>query len=508
MGMYFSKYSMLRSLLSNDQTYLKSETVQFFEQFKLFGFIIHDPDQHQSFHRKLEEIFPRLDYLTGKQFLFFALTNPPQAWNEKEIGTYSSRDLDKVWNPDAAYPTVNASISAFTLAKLFNIDFESLPCIVLTSSFSSKYYVTIRTSEEYLAKQLTEIGFFCESISERSFLFKDEPFKYLLKKIDFFNDSNFKGVDHSVATLLSEFLSFVVSSSDSPDAVDARIEAKRVISTFNNSKRVSDISDSAFENKCLALLGSLSLTVGRKPHSQKNISNIDYDSPINRSETAIDLNGKMYCKIEARIDFNLKKKVLEWHELIEPESKITYKTLQKVLQLINELELGLDYSPFAIGYFKIFEREINLSVVHFVRKYLGIEMPQYFNRIKPMFDAVMIPEFDGQSEHKKINFNKGNPGKWNPPGLGESERVVKYLLEKRAVNIERMQPLQSELMMKWNELRIIRNKTAHTDPLSFEEFNRTKSIFESLIGSGILMSVLELKEYYKRGEIELNELPF
>ena len=41
---------------------------------------------------------------------------------------------------------------------------------------------------------------------------------------------------------------------------------------------------------------------------------------------------------------------------------------------------SFDYTPGAICLAKIFEREINLSLVHWIREHLGINLPSYFNR--------------------------------------------------------------------------------------------------------------------------------
>lgn len=228
---------------------------------------------------------------------------------------------------------------------------------------------------------------------------------------------------------------------------------------------------------------------------------VSYRPDFNFSKNDYSDDLPSYNVVRENINLKARKEYereIKWDELIEEESKITYKTLLKVLPLLSELELNMDYSPFAIGYFKIFEKEIDLSVVHFVRKYLNIEMPQYFNKIKPDYvTAIVTPEFETQHEQRRINFNKASRGKWLPPGLGESEQVIKYLFEKKNVSIERIGIVQNELMRKWRELRIIRNKAAHPDPLSKDEFNTAKSTFESLIDTGIFMNILNLKQYYK-----------
>jgi hypothetical protein len=86
MGMFLSKYSILNALGYGDDSYVLPETKKILSRFKMFGLIIHDPAKHGEFHRKLEDKFEKIDYLTGQYFLFFCLTDPPKKWiKEKEI---------------------------------------------------------------------------------------------------------------------------------------------------------------------------------------------------------------------------------------------------------------------------------------------------------------------------------------------------------------------------------------------------------------------------------------
>ena len=71
--------------------------------------------------------------------------------------------------------------------------------------------------------------------------------------------------------------------------------------------------------------------------------------------------------------------------LFENESRIVFQSTLKVEKGIDKLTVNFDYSLVAIGYSKVFEIEINLSVIHWVRNLLAIEMPQYFNKVKGVY---------------------------------------------------------------------------------------------------------------------------
>ena len=83
MGMFLSKYSMLNALGYGADRPILQETKTILGRYKLFGLILHDPELHADFHLKLRKSFERLDYLTGRDFLFFALTDPPKSWRDR-----------------------------------------------------------------------------------------------------------------------------------------------------------------------------------------------------------------------------------------------------------------------------------------------------------------------------------------------------------------------------------------------------------------------------------------
>ena len=108
--------------------------------------------------------------------------------------------------------------------------------------------------------------------------------------------------------------------------------------------------DMAFENKCLAIMGSFA-------HLNIFEEKVSYRPDFNFSKNDYSDDLPSYNVVRENINLKARKEYereIKWDELIEEESKITYKTLLKVLPLLSELELNMDYSPFAIGYFKIF----------------------------------------------------------------------------------------------------------------------------------------------------------
>ncbi|MBK7695581.1 MAG: hypothetical protein IPI30_15065 [Saprospiraceae bacterium] len=83
---------------------------------------------------------------------------------------------------------------------------------------------------------------------------------------------------------------------------------------------------------------------------------------------------------------------------------------------------GIDYSPLIICLCKIFEIETNLSLVHWFRRSLNIEMPEYYKKHKEDEKEYKItPSATVIRDPRPIDFNKGYGTKWIAPGIEESE---------------------------------------------------------------------------------------
>ena len=78
----------------------------------------------------------------------------------------------------------------------------------------------------------------------------------------------------------------------------------------------------------------------------------------------------------------------------------------------------IDYTPAVICLAKIFEREVNLSVIHWIRQQCGVRLPQYFDLFYPRSSEM----YDG------VNFNRAYDSKtWSPPTLGQSLEACKTI---------------------------------------------------------------------------------
>lgn len=433
MGMPITSYTVLKTLALGGQNYELHAVEKAIKPFNLFAFIIHDPQAHPDFHQYLNEEFDRFDYTTGDKLLFFALIDPPQNWlrharNRTYYQSISSWEARELGNPNETPKSTDPSLTAFTLANTLKIPTDSLPCIIVTDNLRSPQFLHFETSVNKLDGQMEYLGYIAKRYEGQTGLLDaidpqkmgqgKKPYAVLLHD--------------SIAKILSDFLSFVVASHDrgwlGDQAVDqakqainelyGRLDWAKSISTEEATTELDDI--------CLDILGFFSL-LNTQPKS--NFSSLIPVDPAVLETDSVHILHTAY-------------RVLGM--LYENQSK----TVDSILKQTQ------DWTPGVICLSKVFEKEINLSVVHWVRQKYGVALPQYFNRYQPGVQVQL----------ERANFNledRRNPGRWLSPGIGQSEHACKKLVASSP-------PLPFTLidwpilMSNWESIRVQRNSAAHT----------------------------------------------
>ncbi len=177
---------------------------------------------------------------------------------------------------------------------------------------------------------------------------------------------------------------------------------------------------------------------------------------------------------ESEIDRKLRE--ITRLEGLEYESKIFLKSANAVYSMfLQEKDLEeLDYSPVAIGYTKFFEKEINVSIVQSIRKDLGINMPEFFNKYCPIRGTYELKIND----KFKIDYNMKNmrTGSYLAPGLGQTF----HALEAEIGNVEGESNKLNELLSKGRKLNTIRNRAAHPELISKDDLDKIRDIILKL----------------------------
>lgn len=463
MGMPISTYTVLQALgdkSASPREYAKRAAHAALAPFKLFAFIIHDPERHQPLNTVIDQRFDRLDFLTGRRFLFFALADPPRHWLEHArhrpyFKHFDSFETNRMLDPENSILSADPSATAFSIAYQLKIPVDRLPCIVVTPSFEEPRFIWFRTCPEHIEKQLTELGF----LAERG--------RTLLKDIraaglDLCDGSGDESIEGNLARALAQVLSFVVSR--------------------NSEDRW--LRDMASE-QASAELSKL----------QKRLQQIKAGATELADEEFDDLNIKIATFLQLMLRRPSCERLIQIDEgLIERDSYQILKTADRVADALSQSNAGgldFDMTPALICLAKVFEKEANLSVVHWARRQLGVNLPPYYNKHQPHVKAKHTPT--GSSF--PIDLNKKRSGKWHPPGMGQSNLVCADLSQTRLPSGWDKATLDV-LIRNWTTIFQKRNEAAHTEIIQVAAFEAVRDALKNLSLGAVFDRFYEMKSRY------------
>lgn len=500
MGMFLSQYSMLKSLGYGDDSAIKEETDKILAPYRLFVLVLHDPEAHLIFHRRFSGLFEKLDYLTGRNLLFMGIAKPSYNWFLKK----QERDYFGIWEKDQLLRSFHEikssdnSIACYSIAKALDIEYDDLPALIVTTNLHSSSFAVLKTDEKTIEKQLTELGYFASSSDDKIILPESDEFADLIKNSDLMNQSEFKNLKEPLATALADSLSFTIGD-NSHFTSDATTHARNVLIKQKNELRIIKDLEEAEKIK----LKILTNIASRKTNTDLHNFNYKFKNQCISDNYCED---SLLSPADSHIEsvFEILNLLSNNYPNAEHESKIILHTTSLVYKFYMEqlTEKKFDYSPLVLGLSKFFEIEINLSAVHWIRKYLKIELPEYFKKHKPGYnqaklalDSTLLSDSVGTP--MQIDFNMGRNKKWLAPGIGQSELILKTLLKQNAVIETFTETEENELLRSWAPVRELRNRASHTAIMSNTDFDKIARQLGLLSNKGHLTKILQLKLKYQ-----------
>ncbi len=478
MGFALTNYSIFQALSNDQYRYGLRSVKESLDKFNLFVIIIHNPVAHDEFSITMQRSFDELDCTTGEQLLFLTLVNPEPEWRRKTskrqyIGALTELEARELFRSSNAFCLPDPSLGANALALKLNIQIENLPCIVITNDFSLKEYIWLKTSPQHIHRQLNYLGYLAHDRY-------DSIHDLNLDEINFCSGVGERKLIESLAKALSDVLAFI---------------------TFNDERDKAHVEDSVKES-----LNDLLRTLRSLKENPRDIPN-DEDEHGTFSELCVRLCTFLSLLISHE-RFPHRGFIEIDNRFLEPDSQMILKTGSIVAQAIHSHHFDgilraqeLDFTPPLVCLSKVFENEIDLSVVHWIRAALGIELPEFFNKPKPNFRATVIPDVPNP---RGVNFNKSSRGilnppstaKWIPPSIGESELAYeKYLNENRCDLWENSE--REFLKEKWFTIAEFRNRSTHRAIIEYNEYLQVKNTLAQLADRDYFSRFHELKELYR-----------
>lgn len=494
---YYQKYNpeLFKTLNPRDQRKIdgmKKLTDRVFEPYNLFAFIIHDPEKHRDFSENLKKQFLSLHHKTGKKLLFFALTQPPEQWNDEEVQPDYFRHLQQVFREErnmAAYPReietnlFNQSFNVQAIANTLNIPYDQLPAIVITTHPSLWSFQWYRTCTKHIGKQLKELAIFANELDQ--FKTPQTPIEYQNNMFELLGEEYDEEINlcegkgnefltESLATALSELLSFLI----------------------NRENHYSEFNEMAKSQIDIAMTRVINAI-----RDAKSIGNMDDE----QEELLDSLCEKVATFITLLNSPNLQR----WEKMIQDFEADSNQLLEIGLSVGDFLQYnqnkypGLDYTPAAICLAKAYEIEINKSIVHWIRKKNDIKLPDYYYEVQPEVEALITPNVtDGQP----IDFNKSRKnGTWHPPAIGQSYLIASKNLEKQEWTPYWLPEERKLLLREWQKITDIRNHAAHSEKVSSKDMMQLFDSIKTLNTNKIFSKMAIMRDSFRPDDSERSE---
>lgn len=471
-----------------------------FLRFPVQVMVFHSP-RDRTFGDALRRMFLDLDRLTAEHVAFFAVLDPPRDWldhaserewtrrywTEYRTGSYTLDDR----------PLVNE------LARLFGVEWDSFPCLVVGPDLWAGELVTIETDASLLERQLAALTQLVQEVGQPAASHIEDVLETVSgASADVQRGSLERG--RRVQRVYRILETGPRGVNRDPQEFERQVadELRIVERTLSTTRRASEAYDRDSEERLRPFADAIEDAVGRLV------------APSAAVAGRADDRGEPDIFRELRLGMERSEDVLDESSAVLLEegllirrflSAVTGETVAVRWPSESRFQsLGTrfppDYSPAAQGVWKAFETEINLSVVQAARSARSVPMPQCF----ALYDTH-LPRKKGLVETpRNVDINERE-------GANSANQRHRFLMLGPALKVaqvmDQKEPdfgrilgyagfsLDPALFDTWQRINHLCNKGSHVEPLSAPECD---NIWRLVLDSGIMGRLCALKAYLRR----------
>ena len=440
MGVPMTRFSMLSNLMRNnylrnsDEVTEHNAAVRFFQEFRLFAIVLCHPDD-SDFIDYMSDNFSMLDASTGKKLLYFSLARPGVTTD-----AYRMSESPDVAMMDTEEYDVDKDIYLYAMMRALKVDASIFPSILFTNSLTNNTWYVMDTSVQTIYGDLMTLASIANSEG------------FAVSKIEDKLNSIIRGAGrywYEVRSQLPlcDILTGIEAAiaTNSKDKEKSRKALNTIIKLENSFRSIKgeEVDELFFLFRCIRKVPQSFSIQGQF----RNGSRIE---PL-----LISSNG------------------------LEDITLGFLSVYEKILTCFAENKL-IDYSVLCSLTHKIFESELNASILQLMRLYKKIPMPECYKKwyaTKEKYGVLNGTFFINLNDH-----DKGHPKAYRSPGLGNMYYAFKVMSEdgewntlcsKFGLDKEHV----NELMSHWENIFRVRNKEAHCTPISFSVYQDiTKSV--------------------------------
>jgi hypothetical protein len=493
MGIPLTDYSVLKALSDGlekensgfGSSYEMEFALEALKEYSVYAFIIHDPKVHTDFHRYLDSQFEMLHYQSGQHLAFFGLVDSPEKFCldgnrplypeiRKAVHIQESKNMDK---SDLSY-------SAFTIANALEIDYDSLPAIVVTHDLRLNSFKWYRTCKEKLETQMNRLTAISNRLGiyrtrNQSELQESQQDLYALlykQELNLCNGEGSTQLFESMARALSNIMAVLIESEQS---MDNRL--KRRFASDTRKQNSTTIHQ---------LVKSLSQLKHELAHYKNEFGDLE-EHPKDKVIERLSIQLANFINLLNKNNHPTTQLPFQT-EWLEPKSSLLFQTGIDIGHYLSSRgDHDQEFSAGVICLAKMFEYELNCSLVHMVRKEHSIKLPTYFNRYQPNKEAWI-----NTGNGYKVNVNSQRDRNWLPPEIGKTKNIARHYFTDHHWKLTGIQNKDS-FLSEYDTIHAIRNKAAHTDEVKKEDYFQLTASLMKLSQQRVFENLYKLKELYK-----------
>jgi len=483
-------------------------------QYKLFAFILHDPEQDAEFHKALNRDFNKLDQAArGKYFIFFTFIDPPAEWKNAAMKKcraeiYDNPVIKDLLEEESSLKSKDPSMMAKAIRATLQIPPGTGPIVVVTDDLSFGRISWFQTNSKILERQIKLLCGIAEEGEGDTDRF--ERIRQVWCAL---------GAGRQGAMCLkfeenkAKMLQSVVSAADNSGSDGAKLHKEAAQGIYDEIKEIKlEADEIAAEGKkhVQKLKGKLSSNPG------KNVAN-ELKEEIAYSEAQNKKIERMVKRIEnlsqclltmiaagVKKDTGLPPKIVADNRIYLSETAWDFLLFAyKTIEYFKEQKWD-EFTPIIIMISKAFEKEIDDSIGHVIRDEKDIKLPDYFNR----YQNNAIAEIQDDKGKVIADFNrykKEDHDCWEPPPLGAIKKAFKTMINNKDIikNAALLGGMNyNGLIDKWGEMADnYRNPAAHANKLDEEKMKGCFELFEGMAESGYFKTMNSIVcKFIKPGE--------
>lgn len=475
-----------------------SPAQKYFARFPVQVAVLFSPGDRE-FASAFRDTFVRLHRITGDDVAFFAVLEPPKDWlREPGASTWWARYKDSAGVPSYSF---DDRVLVREIARLFGVGWHELPVIVAASNLWTAEFVTVPTSTSHLEPQLRALGNAVERWGRPNITHLRDA---LGDATGFEPDEHAADEGRRAQLARSyEFLDIGSAHGDHRNLEAYRALLRRQLDDVEFLLRRARRAKSGEEEEGGA---SPPLTAAHEDAAGRLVPPATVAMRFMREMRARRAPDMEALDEEAETGIATALRVGDFLEHLD----------RTQLDGLASLHFGgsrrpgdgrgtqVDYSPGAVGVWKAFEVEVNLSVVQAARTARGVPMPDFFatwDPDLPLEHGQVATGNDRRGRPIRVGINDRRSGRRPVQrhrflDLGEAFYVHGAMVGRGDEHLDEVigrclgAPLAAKLLGAWERIRVIRNPHSHERVLSRGHY---EEILNLCLAGDVLGPLLRLK---------------